>query len=170
MTTKLEVSRNQLYGMWIIIAVLIAVLLWIWLKWPSPPPDTEPPQLNDGELILDGKEFPALSDDQKNFLIDGGYPVFVFPSVNGGIKLLNRDGGQIVPCESSNGLEDPECQFNKVNVKTINQITILTVTEGDPTNCMYIQVDGGRAKVHADGPNAGLKPCEPTSSHSHYVP
>lgn len=170
MTTKLEVSRNQHYGMRIIIAVLIAVLLWIWWKWPSPPPDTEPPAPNGGGLIRGGKGFPALSDDQKKFLRDEGYPVIVLPRVNGGINILDPDGRQIEPCKFFKGMEDPECQLNKVNVKTSNQITIFSVTEGDPTNCMYIRVDGASVKVHADGPNAGLKPCEPTGSHTHYVP
>ena len=167
MTTKLELSRNQLYG---IIAVLIAALLWIWLKWPAPPPPSKSWQPTSGSgLILDEERFNVPSA-LKDRLKEKGYPVIMLPNMNGGIKLVNLDGGQIEPCESSNGLEDPECQLNKVTVRTINQITISVVTEGNPTNCMYIRVDGARVKVHADGPNAGLKPCEPTSSHTHYVP
>lgn len=170
MTSKIELSRNQFYGIWILIAVLVLALLLVLLKWPSPPPAPGTPQPSKGGLILDGKRAP-VSPELTAFLKREGYPAILLPQENGGIKIVNQTGGEIPPCRSQKRKTGVECPpFRNVAVEQIDQISILTVEVGNPTACKDYKVDGDEVRVHKSGTNAGLAPCEPSGSHSHSAP
>lgn len=166
MTSKIELSKNQFYGIWILIAVLVLALLLVLLEWPSPPaPPGNPQQPTGGGLILDGKRVP-VSPELKAFLEKEGYPVIMLPQENVGIKIVNPEGGEIPPCKSQKRETGVECPpFRKVDVEAIEQITILTV-ETDSPGCKDIKVNGNEVRVHANGPRAGLAPCHKIGAHS----
>jgi hypothetical protein len=162
MTSKIELSKNQFYGIWILIAVLVLALLLVLLEWPSPPaPPGNPQQPTGGGLILDRKRVP-VSPELKAFLGKEGYPVIMLPQENGGIKIVNREGGEIPPCKSQKRETGVECPpFRKVDVEAIEQITIL-----ETDRCKDIRVNGNEVRVHAKGPRAGLAPCHRIGAHS----
>jgi hypothetical protein len=173
MTSKVGLTRNQIYGMWSVITVLVLVLLLNLFKWSSPSPHGAPGSTQPskpGRLILDGKRVP-VSPELTAFLKQEGYPVILLPQEKGGIKIVNRTGGEIPPCKSQERETGVECPpFRKVDVEAIDRITILSRVKAGSDNCKDIRVNGNEVSVHNSGGSAGLAPCEPKKPHGHSAP
>lgn len=99
MTTKIESSKNQFYGMRIIVAVAVIVLLLVWLNWPPSPSETKPPQPKVGELIPDRERVPVSPE----LALEGDKPKCKVIKVDGGEVEVHKRGrfAGLAPCHKN---------------------------------------------------------------------
>lgn len=115
--------------------------------------------ISDGKWIQDGKPV-SMPPDFKKYLKNNGFQSLILFDNEGGFKLVNQEGAEIIPCEiiDREGIKGCKLEERDVRLENLAEFALLRI--GSNPNCVLGVHQGKAAWVHADPQAVGhLFPC-----------
>lgn len=160
MSTETSFANDPKSLRYIIIALFLALVFAFFKLYLQEDDGGSRTDKNPGlEFVDDGAKVP-FSNETKQFMLEQGFPMAVFLSADGKLKLVSPEGSEIPTCPVKNFTErDGECKALK-KAQNLMKRDLTVINFRHNPNCQSVR--SGRVlsvPVHSDGPFAGMKRC-----------